>query len=150
MIRGYAGSAGFLWNLAEYSDTKGILPRSRRRRPVGRFWAVTNPETQIHTMTKSTRLIITAAAIAGLYAGALTAGAYAQEAGTPAQSESKEKASCKGKEGCKAKESCKGKEGCKAKESCKGKEGCKAKESCKGKEGCKAKESCTAKEEAKK
>jgi len=100
-------------------------------------------------MTKSSRLIITAAAIAGLYAGALTT-AYAGEApGQSTQTENKDKASCKGKEGCKAKESCKGKEGCKAKESCKGKEGCKAKESCKGKEGCKAKDSCKAKEEPK-
>ena len=35
-------------------------------------------------MNKSTRLIITAAAMAGLYAGSLAVRAHAEEAGTPA------------------------------------------------------------------
>ncbi len=79
---------------------------------------------------KSKRLLITAAAIAGLYAGALTARAAIDEskAGTPAKDEKKEKASCGGKEGCGAKD--KDKSSCKAKESCKAKDSCKAKESC--------------------
>lgn len=80
-------------------------------------------------MKKSTRLIITAAAIAGLYAGSLASTAHAQDAGAPAAaSDAKAKESCKGKEGCKADcEKCKDKESCKAKESCKGKDGCGAK-----------------------
>ncbi len=86
-------------------------------------------------MKRSLRAALTAAAIAGLYAGALTSSAFAQaQPGTPAPKEQKDKASCSSKDGCKAKESCKGKDGCKAKDSCK------AKESCKGKDGCGAKD----------
>jgi hypothetical protein len=89
-------------------------------------------------MNKSTRTILMAAAVAGLYAGALTLKASAAEAGktAPAAGE-KAKESCKGKDGCKAKESCKGKDTCKSAD---GKDTCKAKESCKGKDGCKAKD----------
>ncbi len=78
---------------------------------------------------KSKRLLITAAAIAGLYAGALTARASIDDskAGTPAtKDEKKEKASCGGKDGCGAKD--KDKSSCKAKDSCKAKEGCGAKD----------------------
>lgn len=100
-------------------------------------------------MNKSTRSLIAAAALAGLYAGALAVKASAStnvNPGTQIVGDEKGKDSCKGKDGCKAKdskESCKGKDGCKAKDSCKGKDGCKAKdskESCKAKDGCKAKE----------
>ncbi len=100
-------------------------------------------------MTKSTRTIIVAAALAGLYAGSLAVKASGQTstpspgAAAPA-GDDKAKDSCKGKDGCKAKD---------AKDSCKGKDGCKskdAKDSCKGKDGCKAKDakdSCKAKDE---
>ena len=91
-------------------------------------------------MNKRTRLIITAAAIAGLYAGSLASRAYATEekAGAPAHKEdAKDKSSCKGKDGCKAAASCKGKNACKGKGGCASSDnGCKGKNSCKGKGGC--------------
>ncbi|MEO6004210.1 MAG: hypothetical protein ABIZ04_17505 [Opitutus sp.] len=79
-------------------------------------------------MTKSTRLIITAAALTGLYAGSLASKSYAADdkAGTPAaKDEGKSKHDCKGKN------SCKGQGGCGASDN-----GCKGKNSCKGKGGC--------------
>ncbi len=81
-------------------------------------------------MNKSTRLIITAAAIAGLYSGALVAKSYGADdkAGTPATKDAKDTAKndCKGKNGCKGQGGCKtGDNGCKGKNSCKGKGGCK-------------------------
>ncbi len=104
-------------------------------------------------MTKSTRFIITAAALAGLYAGSLASRAYAgdDKAGTPAQKEdAKDKSSCKGKDGCKAKDSCKGHESCKGKNSCKGKGGCGSSDNgCKGKNSCKGKGGCGAMDEKK-
>ncbi len=89
-------------------------------------------------MKKSTRLIITAAAITGLYAGSLASKAFADEkAGTPAAKDAKDKSSCKSKDGCKAKDSCKGKNDCKGKGGCGSSDnGCKGKNSCKGKGGC--------------
>jgi hypothetical protein len=78
-------------------------------------------------MNKSTRLLITAAAMAGLYTGALATKSYAADAGTPS-SDSKD---AKVKHDCKGKNSCKGQGGCKA-----GDNGCKSKNSCKGKGGC--------------
>jgi hypothetical protein len=101
-------------------------------------------------MKRSTRLLVTAAALAGLYSGSLASRAFADDtAGTPAaKDDQKDKSSCKGKESCKAKDSCKGKEGCHAKDakdSCKGKESCKAKDSCKAKESCKGKDGCSSK-----
>ena len=84
-------------------------------------------------MNKSTRLIITAAAMAGLYAGSLAVRANAADdkAGTPAVKDtSKDKSSCKGKDGCKGKDSCKGKDGCKGTASCKGHNDCKGKGGC--------------------
>jgi hypothetical protein len=91
-------------------------------------------------MNKSTRLIITAAAMAGLYAGSLAVRAHAAEdqAGTPAaKDDSKDKSSCKGKDGCKGTAACKGHNDCKGKGGCKsGDNGCKGKNSCKGKGGC--------------
>ncbi len=77
-------------------------------------------------MTKSTRLLITAAAVAGLYSGALASRALAAEtAGKTVQK------SDAGKHDCKGKNACKGQGGCKA-----GDNGCKSKNSCKGKGGC--------------
>ncbi len=80
-------------------------------------------------MKKSTRLIITAAAITGLYAGSLASKSFAAEdkAGTPAAKDAKEK----GKHDCKGKNGCAGEGGCKS-----GDNGCKGKNSCKGKGGC--------------
>ena len=79
-------------------------------------------------MNKSTRLIITAAAIAGLYAGSLASRAFAgdDKAGAPAAKDAaKDKSSCKGKNACKGHGGCKsGDNGCKGKNSCKGKGGC--------------------------
>lgn len=121
-------------------------------------------------MNKSSKTIITAAAIAGLYLGAMAAKSYGADAGATAPSTEKSKDSCKGKDGCKAKdgkEGCKGKAGCsgkadgkahdcKGKNSCKGKggcgssdNGCKGKNSCKGKGGCASAHAEKGKDEAK-
>jgi hypothetical protein len=101
-------------------------------------------------MNKSTRLLITAAAVAGLYAGSLASRSLAAEdkAGSTDTSKQapKDKSSCNGKDGCKAaKDSCKA-----AKDSCKAKESCKAKSSCNSKDGCSAKDSDAKKDDAKK
>jgi hypothetical protein len=90
-------------------------------------------------MNRSTRTIIMAAAIAGLYAGSLAVKAYAEDAGKTAPAGEKSKDSCKGKDGCKGKDSCKGKNDCKGKGNCKTADNtCKGKNSCKGKGGCAA------------
>ncbi len=79
-------------------------------------------------MKKSTRLLITAAAMAGLYSGALAARTYAADgkAGqTSATDDKKAKHDCKGKNGCAGTGGCSaGDNGCKGKNSCKGKGGC--------------------------
>jgi hypothetical protein len=79
-------------------------------------------------MNRSTRLVITAAALAGLYAGSLATRAFAsdEKAGT-----SDTKKADTGKHDCKGKNSCKGEGGCKTSDN-----GCKAKNSCAGKGGC--------------
>ena len=84
-------------------------------------------------MNKSTRLIITAAAVAGLYAGSLATRAFAadEKAGQAAPKDDKAKASC-GAHGCAGKNGCAGKGGCKT-----GDKGCAGKNSCSGKGGCK-------------
>lgn len=93
-------------------------------------------------MNKSSKTIITAAAIAGLYLGALAAKSYAADAGTTAPATEKAKDSCKGKDGCGGKKDgkahdCKGKNECKGKGGCGSSDnGCKGKNSCKGKGGC--------------
>jgi len=68
--------------------------------------------------------MITAAAMAGLYAGAFAARTYAadSQAGTSDQTKSDA-----GKHSCKGQNSCKGQGGCKA-----GDNGCKGQNSCKG------------------
>ena len=78
-------------------------------------------------MTKSTRLIITAAALAGLYTGALATKSFAAEdkAGTPTKSPDAAKHDCKGKNACKGQGGCGASDnGCKGKNSCKGHGGC--------------------------
>ena len=102
---------------------------------------VNQPKKLSYIMNKSTRFIITAAAMAGLYAGSLAIRAHAADtAGTPATKDAtKDKSSCKGKDGCKGAASCKGHNDCAGKGGCKsGDNGCKGKNSCKGKGGCAA------------
>jgi hypothetical protein len=91
---------------------------------------------------KTSRLLITSAAIAGLYAGSLASNAFAaaEKAGTAEKS-----AADKGKHDCKGKNACKGTGGCGA-----GDNGCKGKNSCKGKGGCKTATKSDKKAEAKK
>jgi len=79
-------------------------------------------------MNKSTRFIITAAALAGLYAGSLATRALAAD--DKAGSADKTKADT-GKHDCKGKNACKGQGGCGGSDN-----GCKGKNSCKGKGGC--------------
>jgi len=69
-------------------------------------------------MTKSTRLIVTAAALAGLYSGSLALQARAEDAnpGTTPTKSPDQKNSCSGKSGCNGKTQ----NSCKAKASCKG------------------------------
>jgi hypothetical protein len=87
-------------------------------------------------MNKSTRLLITAAAVAGLYTGSLATRASAadttEKAGQAAAKDGKAKDAACGAHGCKGQNGCGGKGGCKT-----GDNGCKGKNSCKGKGGCK-------------
>jgi len=71
-------------------------------------------------MNKSTRFIVTAAALAGLYAGSMAARAYADGAAGSGDQSGKDA----GKHDCKGQNSCKGTGGCKGQNSCKGKGGC--------------------------
>ena len=79
-------------------------------------------------MNKTTRLLLTSAAIAGLYAGSLAAKAVAADdkAGTAEKAKAD-----KGKHDCKGKNGCAGEGGCKTSD-----KGCKGKNTCKGKGGC--------------
>jgi len=104
-------------------------------------------------MTKSTRLIVTAAALAGLYSGSLALQARADDANpgnTPTKS-TDQKNSCNGKSGCngKTQNSCKAKASCKGQDAAKSKDASKAtdagkpaakpdaaKASCSGPNGC--------------
>ena len=85
-------------------------------------------------MTKSVKLAIASAALAGMVAGT-SASLFAQDqsAGGTSTNKTTKKASkhAKEKHACKGQNSCKGKGGCKA-----GDNGCKGKNSCKGKGGC--------------
>jgi|SRR5580658_6412817 hypothetical protein len=79
-------------------------------------------------MKRTTRLILTSAAMTGLYAGSLATRAFADDqAGSSDQSKSQSP----GTHACKGQNSCKGQGGCKA-----GDNGCKGQNSCKGKGGC--------------
>jgi hypothetical protein len=133
------------WNI--YSAARSYLDFPFNLRPEDMVFAGaelnTNPETP--PMNKTSRTIIAAAAIAGLYAGslALKASASTTNAGTAvAKAEEKAKDSCKGKDGCSGKD---GKaHDCKGKNDCKGKGGCKtATNDCKGKNECKGKGGCS-------
>jgi hypothetical protein len=87
-------------------------------------------------MTKSKKMLIASAAIAGLLAGTgatiqasnLLPGmhsATAQDTPAPADKKVKEKHACKGQNSCKGKGGCKSSDnGCKGQNSCKGKGGC--------------------------
>lgn len=87
-------------------------------------------------MNKKVSTLLACAAVAGLYAGALTSNLRA-DAGTDAgQCKTCQKASCNGKSGCHGKAApapAAEKSSCHAKSSCKAKTSCKAKASCKGK-----------------
>ena len=80
-------------------------------------------------MKKSTRILVTTAAMAGLYAGALAARTYAAD--STAGSSDQPKSDTSTKHDCKGKNSCKGQGGCSASDN-----GCAGKNSCKGKGGC--------------
>jgi hypothetical protein len=84
----------------------------------------------INEMKRSHRLLMTAAAMAGLYAGALAARTHAQDSGSSGSGDSS-KAPSTDKHGCKGQNSCKGKGGCSS-----GDNGCAGKNSCSGKGGC--------------
>ena len=81
-------------------------------------------------MNKSTRLLVTAAAMAGLYSGALATKSFASIHAGKADVKSDEKS----KHDCKGKNDCKGTGGCGTSDN-----GCKGKNSCKGKGGCSTK-----------
>ena len=89
-------------------------------------------------MTKTTKALITSAAVAGLLAGtgaaiqASTLHTNAKAAfSAPQDTDKKADTKVKEKHACKGQNSCKGKGGCKS-----GDNGCKGKNSCKGKGGC--------------
>jgi len=84
-------------------------------------------------MTKTNKILITGAAIAGLLAGTaptirasnLLTGAKASAAAQDTDKKAKDKHACKGQNSCKGKGGCKSSDnGCKGKNSCKGKGGC--------------------------
>jgi hypothetical protein len=79
-------------------------------------------------MNKSTRFIVTAAAMAGLYAGSMATRAFADGSTGNGDTSSKDA----GKHDCKGQNSCKNQGGCKS-----GDNGCKGQNSCSGKGGCK-------------
>ncbi len=87
-------------------------------------------------MTKTTRTMIAAAAVAGILTGISVKTANAGVLASTVLAD--EKAKCSGKDGCPAKKETPDKDK-KEKHACNGKEGCsgkKEKESCSGKEGC--------------
>ncbi|MSU50350.1 MAG: hypothetical protein EXS37_14900 [Opitutus sp.] len=94
-------------------------------------------------MTKSTRLMITAAALAGLYSGSLASRGFAAESAKPGTADTAKKET--GKHDCKGKNACKGQGGCGTSDN-----GCKGKNTCKGKGGCSTAMKDTKKEEKKK
>jgi len=78
-------------------------------------------------MNKSTRLLITAAAMAGLYSGALATKTMAASHAGKADVKADDKTT----HDCKGKNACKGQGGCGSSDN-----GCKGKNSCKGHGGC--------------
>jgi hypothetical protein len=95
--------------------------------PVSDGWVTLKTKSK-PVMNKSTRLIVTAAAMAGLYAGSMATRAYADGGSGDSSKDASKDA---GKHDCKGQNSCKGTGGCKA-----GDNGCKGQNSCKGKGGC--------------
>jgi hypothetical protein len=82
-------------------------------------------------MNRTTRSILTAAALAGLYSGSFAVRVHAA-ATRPGQTIIGDDASKDaGKHACKGQNSCKGQGGCNSSDN-----GCKGKNSCKGKGGC--------------
>ena len=95
-------------------------------------------------MKKSTKMIITAAALAGLYAGSFALRAHAEDtnAGTAAGKDDAKQNGCSanGKDTCKAKASCNGQDAGKTSDAGKDAGSAdKAKSSCSGKDGCSGK-----------
>jgi len=90
-------------------------------------------------MTKTTKALISGAALAGLLAGTsapvqASSTLFGGKASYTSQDQSQDKkddSKMKEKHACKGQNSCKGKGGCKS-----GDNGCKGKNSCKGKGGC--------------
>ena len=90
-------------------------------------------------MTKSNKILLTGAAVAGLLAGTapairasnLLSGVSAQDQDQNQAKPKKSSKTVKEKHSCKGQNSCKGKGGCKSSDN-----GCKGKNSCKGKGGC--------------
>lgn len=82
-------------------------------------------------MNKSTRLMITAAALAGLYSGSLATRAFAAEKSDAKAGTADTAKKDAGKHECKGKNACKGQGGCGTSDN-----GCKGKNSCEGKGGC--------------
>lgn len=88
-------------------------------------------------MTKTTKALITSAAIAGMLAGsgaavqASTLLTSAKASLSAPSQDKKDDSKAKEKHACKGQNSCKGNGGCKS-----GDNGCKGKNSCKGKGGC--------------
>jgi hypothetical protein len=84
-------------------------------------------------MTKTNRVLLAGAAIAGLLSGTAATIQASNLTKASAQDDSSAKAdkNVKEKHACKGQNSCKGKGGCKASDN-----GCKGKNSCKGKGGC--------------
>jgi hypothetical protein len=87
-------------------------------------------------MTKSVKLAVAGAALAGMVAGT-SARLYAQAAGGSSDTGSTDKTTKKASKHVKEKHACKGQNSCKGKGGCKSSDnGCKGKNSCKGKGGC--------------
>ncbi|HKV25067.1 MAG TPA: hypothetical protein VJN93_10800 [Candidatus Acidoferrum sp.] len=88
-------------------------------------------------MTKSNKILMTGAAIAGMVAGTAPAihasnlFSGSRASATNQSSDKKADKKVKEKHACKGQNSCKGKGGCKSSDN-----GCKGKNSCKGKGGC--------------
>ena len=85
-------------------------------------------------MTKTNRLLLSGAAIAGLLAGtsaSIKASNLVGGHSATVQDDAKADKKAKEKHACKGQNSCKGKGGCKSSDN-----GCKGKNSCKGKGGC--------------
>ncbi len=82
-------------------------------------------------MNKTTRSILTAAALAGLYSGSFAVRAQAAAAHRGQSILRADSGSDVGKHACKGQNSCKGQGGCASSDN-----GCKGKNSCKGKGGC--------------